>query len=165
MDGVNPFGLHSTSWSTWQIVLVNYNLPPWLTIKKGHILLALLVPGKHKVKNMDVYLAPLVEELQALWNGIPVANASYKDVKRSFNLRAILMWTMHAFSGYGECNGLAIIGYNACPKCGLDLNIRYSISLSKMIYQGHKRFLPTDNPLCEGYLGKPPKTLGYNFST
>lgn len=42
MDGVNPFGLRSTPWSTWPVVLVNYNLPPWMLIKKGHLMLALL---------------------------------------------------------------------------------------------------------------------------
>ena len=67
MDGVNPFGLQSSSWSTWPICLVNYNLPPWLAIKKGHLLLSLIVPRKYKVKNMDIYLAPLVEELQTLY--------------------------------------------------------------------------------------------------
>ena len=36
MDGVNPFGLRSSSWSTWPVCLVNYNLLPWLEIKKGH---------------------------------------------------------------------------------------------------------------------------------
>ncbi|KAJ7549683.1 hypothetical protein O6H91_07G062300 [Diphasiastrum complanatum] len=37
--------------STWS------NIPPWLTIKKGHLMLALLIPIKHKkVKNMDVEL-------------------------------------------------------------------------------------------------------------
>ena len=60
MDGVNPFGLCSSTWSTWPICLVNYNLPPWLAIKKGHILLSLIVLGKYKVKSMDVYLQPLV---------------------------------------------------------------------------------------------------------
>ena len=59
------------------------------------------------------------------------------------------------FSGYGKCSGLTTSRYNVCPKCGRDLNPRYLISLSKMIYQGHKRFLPADNPLREGYLGKP----------
>ena len=71
-DGVNPFGHRSTSWSTWPVVVVNYNIPPWESTKKGNIFLSLLVPGKHKVKNMDVYLAPLIEELQELWNGIDI---------------------------------------------------------------------------------------------
>ena len=64
MDGVNPFGLRSSSWSTWPMCLVNYNIPPWLATKKSHLLLALIVPRKYNVKNMDVYLAPLVEELR-----------------------------------------------------------------------------------------------------
>ncbi|MCO5591553.1 hypothetical protein L7F22_045540 [Adiantum nelumboides] len=28
-DGVNPFGTKSTSWSTWPVVIVTYNIPPW----------------------------------------------------------------------------------------------------------------------------------------
>ena len=72
MDGVNPYGLRSSTWSTWPVVLVNYNIPPCLCIKKGHLLLALLIPGKYKVKNMDVYLAPVVDELKQLWEGIPI---------------------------------------------------------------------------------------------
>ena len=63
MNGVNPFGLHSTKWSMWPVVLVNYNIPPWLSIKKGHLLLSLIIPDKRKVKNISVYLAPLIDEL------------------------------------------------------------------------------------------------------
>ena len=75
-DGVNPFGVHSTTWSTWPVVLINYNIPPWEATKKGNILLSLLIPGKYKVKNMDVYLEPLIEELQELWRGIQVTDVS-----------------------------------------------------------------------------------------
>jgi len=35
-------------------------------------MLTLLVPKNYKVKNMDVYLEPLIEELQTLWRGIQV---------------------------------------------------------------------------------------------
>ena len=34
-DGVNPFGVCSTTWSTWLVVLINYNIPPWEAQKKG----------------------------------------------------------------------------------------------------------------------------------
>ena len=47
-DGVNPYGLRLTNWSTWTVVLVNYNIPPWLCIKKGHLLLSCIVLGKRK---------------------------------------------------------------------------------------------------------------------
>ena len=158
MDGVNPFGSRSTTWSTWPVVLVNYNIPPWLCIKKGHLLLALLIPGKYKVKNMDVYLAPVVDELKQLWEGIPIQDLSRHSGYWHFNLKAILMWTMHDFPGYGECNGLATNGYHACPICGPGINARYSHSLKKMVYQGHKMFLPLDHLLQAGFLGRPPKT-------
>jgi hypothetical protein len=100
MDGVNPFGLRSSSYSVWPVALVNYNLPPHMVIKKGHIMLALLIPRKYKVHNMDVYLAPLVEELQLLWEGVQMVDMSRSEADRQFWLRAILMWTMHDFPGF-----------------------------------------------------------------
>jgi hypothetical protein len=39
-------------------------------------MLVLLIPGKYKVTNMDVYLAPLVEELQLLWEGVRMVDMS-----------------------------------------------------------------------------------------
>ena len=69
---------------------------------------------------------------------------------RALNLRAILMWTMHDFPGYGECSGLATSGYHACPLCGPAINARYSHSLKKVVYEGHKIFLPIDQPLRGG---------------
>jgi len=34
-DGFNPFGDLSTSHSTWPIVLIPYNLPPWMCMKQS----------------------------------------------------------------------------------------------------------------------------------
>ena len=53
-------------------MLLNYNIPPWLTTKKSFIMLVLFIPGKQSVtaKNFDMYLAPLVEEFQHLWKGV-----------------------------------------------------------------------------------------------
>ena len=49
-----------------------------------------------------------------------------------------------------------MVGYNAFPKCVPILKAKYSISLSKMVYQGHESFLSSDNPLKERYLGRSP---------
>jgi hypothetical protein len=76
-----------------------------MAIKKGHIMLTLLMPGKYKVANMDVYLAPLVEELHILWQGVPIENMSKAHPKCLFNLQAILMWKMHDFPGFEQCLG------------------------------------------------------------
>ncbi|KAL5583241.1 hypothetical protein UlMin_015683 [Ulmus minor] len=45
-DGFNPFNNMSISYSMWPVVLITYNLPPWLW------------------KDMDVFLLPLIEELK-----------------------------------------------------------------------------------------------------
>ena len=44
-DGVNPFKLNKTSQSTWPMALILYNIPPWLAMKKGHVILSILIPG------------------------------------------------------------------------------------------------------------------------
>jgi hypothetical protein len=71
-DGVNPFKLQRTSWSTWPVMLLNYNIPLWLTTKKIFIMLALLIPEKQSVTSQffDVYLEPLVEKLIQLWKDV-----------------------------------------------------------------------------------------------
>ena len=45
-DGINPYKLMRSKHSTWPVLLVNYNIPPWLAIKKGHVMLSLIIPGK-----------------------------------------------------------------------------------------------------------------------
>ena len=48
-DGLNPFSVKRSTWSTWPVVLVNYNVPPWLTTKKGFLILSMIIPGPHSV--------------------------------------------------------------------------------------------------------------------
>ena len=46
-DGVNPFGELKTNYSVWPIFVINNNLPPWMTIKRENVMLALIVPGTY----------------------------------------------------------------------------------------------------------------------
>ena len=108
MDGVNPFSVQASTWSTWPVVLINYSIPSWLSIKMGHLLLVLLIPKKYKAKNMDVYLAPLVDELCILWNGVHAYDISRPIQQRNFVLRGILMWTMHDYPGLSESSGILL---------------------------------------------------------
>ncbi|XP_021750185.1 uncharacterized protein LOC110715784 isoform X2 [Chenopodium quinoa] len=67
-DGMNPFGNLSSSYSTWPIVLVTYNLPPSLCMKRKYMMLSLLISGPKQLGNdIDVYLAPLIDDLKMLW--------------------------------------------------------------------------------------------------
>ena len=66
-DGINPFGNLSTSHSSWPALLMIYNLPPWLCIKPKNIMLCMMKVGPGQLGNdIDVYLAPLIEDLTKL---------------------------------------------------------------------------------------------------
>ncbi len=58
LDGVNPFGDLSSCHSTWPVVLLNYNLLPWLVTKRYFLMLAFIIPSKESCTsiNVDVYL-------------------------------------------------------------------------------------------------------------
>ena len=66
-------------------------------------MLALIVPGRRQVKNMDVYLKPLVYELKELWDGINVYDSFAAE--RSFTLYGICAYTTHDYLGLGVYSG------------------------------------------------------------
>ncbi|KAL3691388.1 hypothetical protein R1sor_005039 [Riccia sorocarpa] len=145
----NP-GVKSSSHSTWPVVLTNYNVPPWLASKKGFLLLALIIPGPKKVRNIDIYLEPLVEELQQLWTGVDdVYDGRTERIGRDrwFTLKGVLLWTMHDYPGYAQVSGFQTSGYAACPTCGPALPVARSSHLSKQVYMSYSTFLPMDDPL------------------
>ncbi|CAM8938710.1 unnamed protein product [Rhodiola kirilowii] len=144
-DGVNPHGNLSSQHSTWPVILVIYNLPPRLTMKRRYMMLSLLISGPRQPGNdIDVYLAPLIDDLKLLWNeGVRTFDASRQEY---FNMRAMLMCTINDFPAYGNLSGYSIKGYKACPICGEATYSRYLKNCRKMIYMGHRRFLPRFHP-------------------
>ncbi len=58
-------------------------------------------------ENFDVYLQPLVEELQQLWIGVVAYDVLKPLGFRSFTLRASLLWTIHDFLRYGVVVGVS----------------------------------------------------------
>jgi hypothetical protein len=146
-DGVNPFKQTRSTWSTWHVILLNYNLPPWLSTKKFFMLLALLIPRKELVtlEVFDVYLELVVDELLELWVGI-LAYDYTKDVgSRAFTLRAILIWTIYDFSEYGTVGGFSHQGYAACLWCGPELEAEHFVELGMQTYGGTRRWLPENH--------------------
>ena len=77
-DGVNPFGNQSTKYSMWPVLLLIYNLPPWLVLKSFFISLTLLIPGDRAPtpEAFDIFISPLVRDLQELWRGIRTVDSS-----------------------------------------------------------------------------------------
>ncbi|XP_074590037.1 uncharacterized protein LOC141845943 [Curcuma longa] len=144
-DGINPHGLMSSAYSCWPVLMITYNLPPWLCMKRKFMMLTLLISGpKQPGNDIDVYLAPLIDDLKCLWDIGVEAYDAYR--KETFSLRAVLLWTINDFPAYGNMSGCIVKGYHACPICGDET---YSTRLKhsrKMSYTGHRRFLPATHP-------------------
>ncbi|XP_015947468.1 uncharacterized protein LOC107472453 [Arachis duranensis] len=79
-DGFNPFRNMSTTYSIWPMILIPYNLPPWLCMKQISFILSMIIPGpKISGNDINVYLEPLVDELKQLWDGVETYDANKED--------------------------------------------------------------------------------------
>ncbi|XP_054817820.1 uncharacterized protein LOC129317532 [Prosopis cineraria] len=95
-DGMNPHGMQSSTHSTWPMMMVIYNLPHWLCMKRKYIMLSLLISGPKQPENdIDVYLEPLIEDLKLIWETSVEVYDAYRE--KIFNLRAMLFSTINDF--------------------------------------------------------------------
>ncbi|RVW24082.1 hypothetical protein CK203_091324 [Vitis vinifera] len=143
--GINPHRSLSSRYSCWLVVMITYNLPPWLCMKRKFMMLSLLMSGPQQPGNdIDMYLAPLIEDLKTLWEiGVEAYDAYQREV---FTLRDVLLWTINDFPAYGNLSGCTVKGYFACLICGPET---YSHRLKhgrKNSFTGHRRFLPCNHP-------------------
>ncbi|XP_059301757.1 uncharacterized protein LOC132053662 [Lycium ferocissimum] len=145
-DGFNPFRTMSISHSSWPVMLMNYNLSPWICMKPEYIMLSMIIPGPSSPGNdIDVYLQPLIAELKELWEpGIETYDA---ETDQTFRMRAALLWTVSDFPALAMLSGWSTKGKLACPTCNYDTCSQYLKHSRKMCYLGHRRFLPSDHPL------------------
>ncbi|CAN0880472.1 hypothetical protein LINGRAHAP2_LOCUS13670 [Linum grandiflorum] len=139
-DGFNPFGVQSSSHSTWPVVVMPYNTPPWLCMKQTGLILNSIIPGpKQPGNDIDIYLQPLIDELNILWDGVETYDASTKE---TFKMRALLMSTISDFPGLCVLSGWNTYSDHACPVCNFDTIPRRLIAGGKFCFVGSRRFLP-----------------------
>ncbi|KAL0286796.1 UNVERIFIED_CONTAM: hypothetical protein Sangu_2719300 [Sesamum angustifolium] len=83
-DGFSPFGNFSTPYSCWSVIIIVYNLPPWMYMQEPFMFLNMVIPGpKSLVKDIDVHLRPLIDELKILWKtGVHEGSASAREARR-----------------------------------------------------------------------------------
>ncbi|XP_047341596.1 uncharacterized protein LOC124945211 [Impatiens glandulifera] len=68
---------------------------------------------KSPQKNIDVYLQPLIAELKMLWSeGVRTYDVSRGD---TFNMNAMLLWTINDFPTYGMLSGWSTHGIEWLP--------------------------------------------------
>ncbi|KAK9997254.1 hypothetical protein SO802_021940 [Lithocarpus litseifolius] len=108
-NGFNPYGNMSSTHSTWLVILIPYNLAPWMCMKRSSFMLSLLILGPTSLENdIDVYLQPLVEELKKLWDvGVKMFGVSSE---KSFKMHVTLLWIINDFPAYSDISVDNIIG-------------------------------------------------------
>jgi sulfur transfer complex TusBCD TusB component (DsrH family) len=115
-DGMKPFMNNSTH-STWPIVLMIFNLPPWLCNKLRYIIMSGLIPLPQQPGNdIDTYFRLLVEDLKVLWynNGVQVWDENKCEY---FQVKVILFMTVSDSPAARNLTGqIKKVGY-ICPRC------------------------------------------------
>ncbi|XP_071685419.1 uncharacterized protein [Lolium perenne] len=141
-DGFNPYGNMSNSYSMWPVFVVPYNLPPWACMDQSNFMLRMLIPGPSSPgKDFDVFMEPLMEELQELWKGVKSYDANSPD---KFDLRAAILWCIHDYPALHTLSGRATTGYQACVRCDKE-NCSKKLR-NKICFIGHRRWLPRYHP-------------------
>ncbi|XP_039134220.1 uncharacterized protein LOC120271606 [Dioscorea cayenensis subsp. rotundata] len=149
-DGFNPFKTMNVTHSTWPIILIPYNLPPWMCMKQPNFILSLLIPGpKDPGNNIDVYMEPLIEELKELWeDGIETFDVSMNE---TFRMRAAILWTINDFPAYANLSGWSTKWAYACPICGYDTASRWFLLVLKFFVRNRAHL---EGSIAEGYLAQ-----------
>jgi hypothetical protein len=116
-------------------------------MKRKFIMMPLLIQGPKQPDNdIDVYLRPLFEELLQLW-AKPGLHAWDEHKQESFNLRALLFVTINDWPALSNLSGQTNKGYNACTHCLDETEGAYLHKCKKVVYLGHRRFLPKRHPV------------------
>ncbi|XP_028116787.1 uncharacterized protein LOC114314502 [Camellia sinensis] len=139
-DGFNPFKAMNVSHRSWPVIIMPYNLPPWLCMKQPHMMMTLLIDGPSSPgNNIDVYLSLVVDELKELWeNGVDTYDAETNQI---FRMHAVLLWTINDFPAYAILSAWSTKGALACPCCNTHTRSRYLKNGRKLCYMGHRRWL------------------------
>ncbi len=107
------------------------------------MMLSLIITGLGSVKiaNFDVYLELVVEELEELWKGVKGLDVLQVQGRCKFNLKAMLIWTIHNFLGYDLVFGCQHQGYKTCLPYGPCVVSKWSKELGMSIFEGSQRWL------------------------
>jgi len=105
-----------------------------------------MIPGpKNLGKKLDVFLRPLIDELNNLWFvGVETYDV-YK--KENFQSRAALMWTISDFPAYGMLSGWSTHDNLSCPYC-MEHHKAFRLKNrgKTLFFYCHRRILPMNHP-------------------
>nr|AAP44620.1 putative transposase [Oryza sativa Japonica Group] len=90
--------------------------------------------------DIDVFLEPVIDDLEILWKeGVETWDAYGQE---NFKLRVLLFCTINDYPALGNLSGQTIKGKKACSDCKEHTRSRWLKKSRKMVYMGHRRWLP-----------------------
>jgi hypothetical protein len=97
-DGFNLYNNMSTNYNMWHVFVIPYNFTHWDCMEQSNFMMSLLIPG-HELpgKDFNVFLEPLMEELQLLWKGVDTVDALLEAQDKMFSLKATVLWCIHDY--------------------------------------------------------------------
>jgi hypothetical protein len=109
----------------------------------------LLIQGPRQPENdINVFLELVIDELMKMFEkGVEDVWDEYK--KEHVTIKAVLIATITNLSGRGSLFGEKTKGYTGCVECLDDTDVVQLPNNSKIVYMGHRRFLPKDHPYCK----------------
>ena len=125
------------------MILTMYNIPMWLCQKRKYLLLTILISGpKQPGIDIDVFLEPLMQEMESLWrHGEPMYDAFQKE---DFICRAIIFVTTNDYPMLFALSG-HIKGKTRCLVCLDGTTWVYLDASKKTVYLRYQRFLKTNH--------------------
>jgi hypothetical protein len=140
-DGMNPFNERMTDHSTWPVILTMYNLPIYLCQKRKYLLLTILISGpKQPGIDIDVFLEPLMQEMERLWRyGEPMYDAFRQE---DFICKAIIFVTTNDYPTLFALSG-QFKGKTGCLVCLDGTKWVFLDGSRKIVYIRNWRFLKT----------------------
>lgn len=145
LDGLNPWSKNKCNYSMWPIVLAQLNLPRNVRYNFANLLLIGIIPSQaqgKEPKHLDPFLEVLVDEI------IFLSSCKLYDAYRKapFQVKVEIMIYVLGYQGLGKVFSPTATGsYRGCGWC-LQKG-EYCKHLSKVVYPGNRRFLPTDHSL------------------
>jgi hypothetical protein len=119
-DGFNPFRFGASQYSCWPMFVIPINLPPAFCMKEENIFLSLVVPGhKNPGKNLNVFMRPLVDELNEAWPGVVTYDSFSKN---NFKMRVSYHTSIHDYPALSMFSGWYTHGRLACIECMADVD-------------------------------------------
>ena len=93
---------------------------------------------------IDVYLEPLIDDLEKLWSRVLTYDVSRKQ---NFVMKEILMWTINDFPTYGMLSGCGTHDKFFCPHC-MEHKKLFTLQYERKScsFDSHRRFLPSIHP-------------------